>query len=428
MKKVAMVVAVLIVLLVAARIVMGVLGESQLAEIQERWKKSIAEHRERITKLRQPVVRGTPVDENAADRYKKAIAAIEKAKDLEIGKKGAAAIGEALKAGVQKPLSPELVELLDAHRSEIALVRQGTRCTRCDWQLEWERGISMPSPPLLQARMLTSLLILEGHERAQAGDARGAYERYVDVARFGCDLAACGGMLTSMIGMSTCDPAFRAIGNLAAFDAKGEPKPLAAADAELAKLEPCLPSFADAMRAERLVMNGLCMLGSMSEAGAGGESSPADVVLPSKWILASAIETMDPCFAEMEEAAADPKRRRAVCAAVDARLKESKNPIVALGSPTFSPHRFDELFARYRLARAAIAIERAAVALHYPKTIDLPVDPCDENGAKLRYQLSADELGYRVWSVRTEGREFGGPIAKDAGPFLFERVSPQEKK
>src|SRR5262245_1383438 len=110
MKKVAMVVAVLIVLLVAARIGLGGLGGNQLAEIEERWKQAVAAHQERISKLRQPVVRGTPVDENAADRYKRAITAIENAKDVADPKKGLAVIGNALKGGVRTPLAPEVVE------------------------------------------------------------------------------------------------------------------------------------------------------------------------------------------------------------------------------------------------------------------------------------------------------------------------------
>jgi hypothetical protein len=433
MKKVGIAVAVLIVLLVGARIGLGVMGANQLAEIEERWTKDVAAHRERISKLRQPVVRGTPLDENGADRYKRALAAIEKAKDVS-DKKGAAAIGDAVKGGVRKTLAPAAVEILDSHRSEIALVRQGTRCTRCDWQLEWDRGFAMQMPPLAPARLLANLLIIEGHERAQAGDARGAYERYVDAARFGCDLAACGSLITSMSGVGVCDAAFRAIGDLATFDRKGEPKPLAAADAELAKLEPSLPSLADAIGGERVVMKGLCKFGSLSEAGvAGSEGSPAEVVLPGKWILANAINTMDPCLGEIEEAAADAKRRRAVCASVESRLAESKNPIVYAGVPPFTQvvHHFDELLARHHLARAAIAIERGAVALRYPRTIDLPADPCDENGAKLRYKLSADELGYKVWSVGQDGKDDGGkPIAKDGDPgdIVLERVSPEEKK
>jgi hypothetical protein len=432
MKKVAMAVAVLIVLLVFTRIGLGVMGSNQLAQIEETWTKDVAAQKERIAKLRQPVVRGTPIDENGADRYKRALDAMEKAKDV-TDKKGAAAITEAVKGGVRKTLTPAAVEILDSHRSEIALVRQGTRCTRCDWQLEWERGVAMPFPPIGSARLLANLVILEGHERAQAGDARGAYERYVDAARLGCDFAACGSLIPSMTGVGICGAAFRAIGDLATFDAKGEPKPLAAADAELAKLETPLPSFADAMRSERVVMKGLCKAGNLSDTGLGGAGSPADVVLPGKWILANAISTMDPGFGEIEEAAADPKRRRAVAAAVQSRMLESNNPIVSMGSANYTAllQNYDELLARYRLARAAIAIERAAVALHYPKTIDLAVDPYDENGAKLRYKLSADELGYKVWSVGKDGKDDGGkPIAKDGDPgdIVLERVSPQEKK
>lgn len=428
MKKVGIAVAVLLVLVIVARIGLGIWGGGQLSAIEEGWRADIARERDRVAKLRQPVVRGTALDENAVDRYRKAIDAIDQAKDLKPSK-ATGAIADAMSKGPFKPLSPEVVELLDAHRSEIALIRQGTRCSKVDWRYEWEKGFALPLPPLLPCRTAANLLILEGRERAQAGDARGAYDRYLDAARFGCDLSSGGPLISQMIGIAICSQAFNEIARLAASDPKGEPKPLASAEAELAKLEPCLPSFALAIHGERVNIGSIAIYASANEIG-GTEASVADWVLPGKAILANAHHTLDPCLREIEDAAGDRKRCREVSATVAARCSESSNPIVAMTLINFEQVtlNYDDLLARYRLARSAIAIERAAVALHYPKTFDAPVDPLDANGAKLRYKPAADELGYKVWSVGRDGKDDGGKASAksgDPGDIVIERASPQ---
>jgi hypothetical protein len=73
--------------------------------------------------------------------------------------------------------------------------------------IEERKRLAAPNQPissLLPASTLATLLVLERHERARGGDARGAVERYLDAIRFGGDLRE-GAFIQNMIGIAVAD-------------------------------------------------------------------------------------------------------------------------------------------------------------------------------------------------------------------------------
>jgi hypothetical protein len=89
-------------------------------------------------------------------------------------------------------------------------------------------------------------------------DARrriGAAERYLDAARFGCDLRE-GPLIHNLVGISIARTGFEALGRLILYE---RDPPLAQIRGELERLAGALPSVASGMRIERLVMlGGVC--------------------------------------------------------------------------------------------------------------------------------------------------------------------------
>ncbi|MBI3724632.1 hypothetical protein HY251_11850 [bacterium] len=192
LKRVAIALAFLLGTGVVAFWVSAIWGRSVLNSYAAAWKLELAEERARLAARRLPVLSGQPLEENAAPRYTRALAALDTT-DYE-------KLWWPLEPG--SPLTPELSRLLEKHRADLAPFLEALRCTRCDWETAWEEGYDAHVPDFHACQMIASLLILEGEERAFQGDGRGAARRYMEAIRFGADVGAPGNLVQVMGGIA----------------------------------------------------------------------------------------------------------------------------------------------------------------------------------------------------------------------------------
>ena len=155
---------------------------------------------------------GETRDGDAREGYEAAIAAI--LTDLPAKPLSQAIEGAAL--GAVLPLSATLTALLEAHRGEVETLRRAAHA-RGDAALD-ARGSGRRVEAM---RTLTWLVVLEGHESACRGDARGAAERYLDAARFAADVAAGGSIVSHMIGLGLLRSPLHALDDLVANGHRG---------------------------------------------------------------------------------------------------------------------------------------------------------------------------------------------------------------
>jgi hypothetical protein len=425
-KRIGLVLGVVVALVALLLVGAEIWGRRWLARYAETWRAEIAAERQRVASLRMPVLHGAPLDENAAVRYRPLLEKLKAATD---GNRElyVTALGKSVTGGRATVPPAEVAALLEAHRGEIASLGDAVRCTRCDWNIQYEDGFGAELPPLLAARVLANLVILEGHERGRAGDAEGAAKRYLDVARFGADFGT-GSLLEVLIGTAVDDLALEALGKLLTA---AEPSrfSVAAIDAALSKLEGHLPSIAHGMKMERLTLGSL----SVPRPPAADEPALAGGVLewvtPKRALYAHALSRLDPVLRAMERALSteDPDERARILAEVKDPTP-SWNPILNMTVPSLTRSRVAglDLTARYRLVRLALAVEQAAVAGRYPADgggIDLPVDP-HAAPALLRYQATADGRGYKLWSVGSDGKDDGGKAEGQADLVVERRPAP----
>src|SRR5258708_11359118 len=164
-----------------ARLVLDAWGDRIFAEYKSIAMAEIATERQRIAADRLPVLFGTPIDDNAADRYRSVAQALgETFKEF-------STISDALTAGPDKPLSQPALRWLAVHEPQLQVLREAVRCTRCDWHFAWEQGFESPMPNLLGSRMGGQVLALDGYQRARVGDVQSAAERDLETIRMGRD-------------------------------------------------------------------------------------------------------------------------------------------------------------------------------------------------------------------------------------------------
>jgi hypothetical protein len=363
----------------------------------------------RMAAVRLPVLRDPALEEDAYPRYRALWSELAEADRpphpcLEYVPGGA-------------PLEEECRRLLERRREVVRGLREAVHCDRCVFEVRLLRPMDA-APSLLPARTLASLLILEGHERAEMGDPRGAAERYLDAVRFGCDLRG-GALLENLVGIAIAGSGLEALGHLVVSD-PGPPLPQVGA--ELAKLDGHLPTTASALRLERArTMGGLGLVETADDVF--GVPAVLPLIVPYRFLAAHAAAAYDQAWeaARGEEVGARPDP-------AGAEVGPRWNPAFRLVAPAGLPRvgvSVNLLAARFALVQAAVQIEEAASGgRSYPadaSSLSLPGDPMAA-GSSLRYEPSPDRRGYRLWSVGYDGRDDGG-ISEQERDLVLERAS-----
>ena len=423
--------AALIACWLGGRLVLDAWGGRMFAAYKPVAVAEIAAERQRIAADRRPVLFGAPIDDNAADRYRRlTLTVLNKLKDTE----ARSGIGTAVRDGPGKPRSAEVARWVELCRPELQALREAARCTRCDWHFAWERGPAAPIPSLLGARQAANLLVIEGHQRAEAGDVAGAIERDLEVVRMGSDYESSGALIGSLIALALERTGTEALLQLVATDGLASQPAWDEVQTKLDLLEPRLASVSVGYRGERLdyVGWGSFMSGDYLVALVQPNLRPIlakalDLFYPIRFVVADSLRTRTAMLRELEEANELADRREAIRlgqAASDRALR-SRNPLVRIAVPSLARAREsqDLATARFRILRAAIQLEKMwQKEGRYPASaaaIDLPIDPF-AYPAKLHYASLADGRGYKLWSVGLNGKDDGGN-AKDQADEVFER-------
>jgi hypothetical protein len=413
----------LLALWLGGRVVLDAWGDRVFAAYKSVAVAEIAAERQRIAADRRPVLFGTPIDDNAADRYRRLTQTIgERVK----GSDARTAIWRAVEGGPGKPRSAELAHLVEVSRPELESLREAVRCSRCDWHFPWERGIHATLPSL-GARDAANLLVIEGHQRAETGDVRGATERYLEVIRMGTDYESSGALIGAMIAVAIEKTGTSALLRLAASDGLAAQPAWNEVESKLDLLEPRLASMSLAYRGERLGYVGWESLSDDDRelVGLPHLRRPLRPFYPGRFFLADAVRAQSEALRALEQAneQTDPRDATRLSQAAVARDLRSRNVLVREGLPVLLRARAvqDVQTARFRLLRAAIQLERTwAKDGRYPTSaaaIELPIDPF-AYPAKLHYASLAEGRGYKLWSVGLYPKDDGG---KEGADEVFER-------
>jgi hypothetical protein len=344
-----------------------------------------------------------------------------------VGIKDASSAGPLAKAvatGPRQPLGPEALRLLTENRQVVQGLRQAVHANRCVWELK-AVAPHEPIPSLFPYRTMANLLVLEGHEAARNGDARGAAERYLDAVRFGGDLRE-GPLISNLIGIAVAEIGLDALGRLTASEAR---PPLAQVRSEMTKLEGHLPTLVTALRQERLqLVEGLARVQDANEVF--GVPPVLPLLVPYRLLFAQAAEAVDPRWRAIERASAIPDRAEAERIIAAAEPGPAWNPVFRLVSPEHAARTrvsVDLLAARFALVKAALALEEGvAKGGPYPKdaaSLSLAKDPLSPS-RPLRYERSADGRGYKLWSVGINEQDDGGASAQNRD-LVLERQAPR---
>jgi hypothetical protein len=371
-----------------------------------------AERRRRATE-RRPALRGPVLEEDAAPRYLSLMSRVARdAPDRDVLHKSVA-------AGPGSALSPDALALLERRRDLVAETREAVRCAFCAWELK-PHPPNEPVPSLMPARTLADLLVVEGHERARAGDGRGAAERYLDAVRLGSDLAG-GSLLSNLVGTTAAGSGLDALGRLLVSETR---LPLAQVAAELAILEGGLPTLATALREQRFqVAGGLELARRPEDLFAAPPVMPA--IVPYRLLAAQAAAAAERQWREWEERVA----AGAQTGTGNPNPFEGDgpvwNPAFRLVAPTLGgrfPVSFTDLAARFALVRSAVTVEAGSNDRRYPEVAGVPRLPADPWAASqpIRYEATADGRGYRLWSLGMNRVDDGG-TARDQLDLVLER-------
>lgn len=399
-------------------------GRSRIAANKENWQQDLTAETARIALLRRPTLRGDPVDDNAASAYIALIKSLPEASK----KQGLddSVLSKAAKEGPSAAFPPEMAQYLEAHRADVAALREATQRARLDWGIRYEDGFGKEVPSIPAAKMLGNLLVLEGHEQAKSGNLQSAAQRYLDAVRFGADFGTSADLVMDLTGIDLSGKGLEALGTLVTSQDQAT-LPLEQIAAELDKLEPILPSVVDGFRGERLAMQEAAMMRRSSLSHLRHPPAFAQSLLsrliPPHALYAEAVSEMGPILRKMERAAAaeDPRESDRMNEEAATLARKTWNPLTStLLQDLLRQVRAssDNLRVRFAMVSTAVGLEQGLRKDgHYPAELaKLPVDPF-AYPAKIHYQPSADGHAYKLWSVGYDGKDDGGA----AGDNVLER-------
>ncbi len=403
-------------------------GRVSLAAYDERSDAAVMAERQRRAATLRPTLRGEPLDADAAPRYRSIFDSIRPAADQ--GWNAFAPLREAGDADPFAPLSPAAKTLLEGHRAAIAELRTATRCRRCLLGVDFDPAVVFGGrSATLPIRWLAAALVVEGHEHAQGGDLRGAAERYLDVVRFGGDVAPCSS-LSALIGGAVEESGLVALGRLV-LSGRLEASLVEQIERERAVLEANRASLADGFRCDRLFWGHLQRTIRVAPVQAGlDEPVILPALIPYRALAAHAVSAADPVHRRLEAAlragdrdAWEAAEREALAVAGSSNnfmlrsLRGYGRSLEADSSP-FGLRLFLsglKPLAWHRLVQAAVALRRAEGGRSLAGVVELPQDPFG-NGAPLRSVPAGS--GHRLWSVGYDGKDDGGLAEKGADIVL----------
>lgn len=270
---------------VAAVVVALVAGALMLAEARGR--SQMAAHREtalaemiaweRELPAQRPVLLEPAKDADAAEVYRPLV----EAHSQRIAREAWAGLGELTAAATRpaEPLPAELVARLDAVRPDVEKLCAAARSRRARWSFELGKAWQGGGPSLHASRYLALAAIVDGHQRANAGDVVGAAERHLDVLRFGSDFQG-GPLLPTLIGSAVEQLALQAAARLVRSPRGAPARELV--DAALERMAPGRLTIGPAWRAERLAFAALGPIddraGFASGLGLAGVKVPSSLV------------------------------------------------------------------------------------------------------------------------------------------------------
>ncbi|WP_437492443.1 hypothetical protein WME75_18045 [Sorangium sp. So ce1014] len=329
----------------------------------------------------------------------------------------------AIDAGPGVPLSPEVLALVERYRPELDALRQAARCSHHE---PAEGSAWVDHGDLLPVWKANRLLLVEGHGLAAKGDARGALDRYLTLAKIGADMAA-GSSLAARIGAQAAAHGYLGVADVVAGVPRLPAAELAELDQALAERERHLPSLPDVIRKERLALREVAM--RLSDGRALPEEIPPatqsfgaralTLVLPTEAMFGQALPLLDARLRTAERIARDAQRDPSQTARLREVAADSLAVEATWDSTLLNPESLSHfagqdcaLRASYLVARTAIQVERAYSDGRYPEALpDLAQDPCGTG--PLVYRRSPDGHGYTLSSVGENGTNGGPRVARE---------------
>ncbi len=194
--------------------------------------------------------RTVPAVENAADLYRRALAAYHETAGPR------ANIMDTTQVEIEQVIAegwnPETRLATDwwrANRESLDLARRATALPHLQFRSLAESTLATPEDPALQdLRKLSRLLMVEARERMSRGDLEGAWGDIRAIFRMGRHAEEAGGLIARLIGIAIHAQA-ASLGMSWAADARQTPESLRAAGDDLRKLPPA-PPIAEAIKVE----------------------------------------------------------------------------------------------------------------------------------------------------------------------------------
>jgi hypothetical protein len=400
----------IILALAATRLGFDLWARARLSEYDERWQGEAEAERARLESRERPVLRGSPLEDNAVSRYLDVLDSLPR-DDL------AAVVCNAAHRSPFTALEDEIEAELARHQGNIETLRAATRARHAFFDMELELQSRSERPIYPSVRRAGCMLVLDGHRRAQRGDLQGAAESYLDAVRFGSDIAH-GPRIHTLYASAIERNALESLGRLVL----SAPVPLREVAEPLARLESSRLSPADGARYDRLLWGRLERTLDERPEELGFEDPPIlSWLVPYRALLAHAVWTADPLHREVEVAleSLDPERVRSAERALHVRANGSLNPILRTiggGSVLWEPSDGDGIDAgiltQTLVSLAWFRLVRAALLGCEGGAVEDPFAP----GESIR--CSRDGGARRFWSVGVDGKDDAGLGAEQADIVL----------
>jgi len=373
-KIVGIVVAVIVVSIVGLVVWASAAGIRKFERMREKSRAYLAEVR--ASDSRRPVLRGTAEKGNAWDDYLLAQAEVKKfAKANRLGE----IVDRSPKA------DPEIAkEALAAHGAAVDLLRRGACRESSRYPYEWEQGVNMKTPGLMEAIYTTNIGVLKARALIAEGKPRDAAGVLLDVCQYGRDLTADGVIISYMVGTALLMNAFNDIRDN--FD-KFDPAALEDLDKGLEALDASFPNYGKTLMNEALLFGGL-----LNDSMTGGSG-------PTKLLHADAVERISDSMAAAAKAEtlswaeAQKELKR-----IETEASKAWNPISKIASSSMLQSGSIARQRRAQLRALRIGVHLKATG----KTLDLD----DPFGAKMRSEEKDGTV--RIWSVGKDGVDDGG--------------------
>lgn len=334
-------------------------------------------------------------------------------------------LARAANAGPGAPLSPAVVAAVERYRPEIDALREAARCSR----YELTDGSAWVDygdvHPVWRAGFLVEA---EGHTLAARGDAPGALDRYLTLAKVGEDMSA-GSSFAGIVGGRAASRAYLGVAALVASAPRLPAAELAALDQTLAERGRHLPLLSDVLRKERLGLRKAAI--SLRDQGAlPGRPPPVEqptdlraltLVFSTEAVFGRALPLLDARLRAAEQVALDAQRDPSQVLRFPEVASDSLATEASALDIVQHPDNYQHvagldcaLRAAHLLARTAVKAERAYMDGRYPEALpDLAQDPCGTG--PLEYRRSPDGDGYTLSSVGANGKADGPRIAGSRG-------------